>query len=209
MAQGSTRGSASVQVSTDGTMVANSDLVVPSQKAVKTYADTKQTADATLTAFAAVGSSANIIPYFTGTDTFATTRFEITGIQSFSPTVTWTGTTPPSSTQTAAYAWQRVGKMVILDGIIRYAVAGTALTTAQFALPTDMPIPNQWAGLTSANQNLLTGGAGGASTSLTAVGNAARVSIQNNGGATGADIVCTFASTNLLALSFSITYFTS
>ena len=37
---------------TDGTLAANSDTKYPSQKAVKTYADTKQAADATLTALA-------------------------------------------------------------------------------------------------------------------------------------------------------------
>lgn len=41
MAQGSTKG---IPIDTDGTLSDNSDLLVPSQKAVKTYADTKQTA---------------------------------------------------------------------------------------------------------------------------------------------------------------------
>ena len=36
MAQGSTRG---VPIDTDGTLANNSDLLVPSQKAVKTYVD--------------------------------------------------------------------------------------------------------------------------------------------------------------------------
>ncbi len=41
MAQGSTKG---IPIDTDVTLSDNSDLLVPSQKAVKTYADTKQTA---------------------------------------------------------------------------------------------------------------------------------------------------------------------
>jgi hypothetical protein len=39
-------------VDTDVTLAADSDLVVPSQRAVKSYADTKQPLDNTLTALA-------------------------------------------------------------------------------------------------------------------------------------------------------------
>lgn len=60
---------------TDGTLSANSDTKYASQKATKTYADTKQPLDATLTAFAALTIAAESLTIGTGADAFSQVTF--------------------------------------------------------------------------------------------------------------------------------------
>lgn len=66
---------AGVATSIDGALTSNSDAKLPTEKAVKTYADTKQPLDTTLTNLAAQNWVANAIPIGTGADTVGQTTF--------------------------------------------------------------------------------------------------------------------------------------
>ena len=90
--------------------------------------------------------------------------------------------------------------------VIRYAVDGTGLTAAVFALPSDMPSPNKWAGLTSANQNMNCAGVGSSSSTLTTLGNQARVAVNANPTNTGFEITMNFASSATEMISGQVIY---
>lgn len=59
--------------STDGTLAANSDNLIPTQKAVKTYADTKQPLNANLTSISLLGTASDKTLYTSGVNTWAET----------------------------------------------------------------------------------------------------------------------------------------
>ena len=61
------------------TALGTSNVKIPSQNAVKVYADTKQTADADLTAIAALTSAADQLPYATAANTWAMTTLSSFG----------------------------------------------------------------------------------------------------------------------------------
>lgn len=68
-----------LDLDSDTALSANSDAHLPTQKAVKAYADTKQPQDATLTGLAALTIAANELPYGTGADTFGKLMLDADG----------------------------------------------------------------------------------------------------------------------------------
>ena len=118
---------------TDGTLAANSDTKYPSQKAVKTYADTKQAADATLTALAAFNSNGSL--HQIDADTFvARTLTAGTGISvtdgdgvGGNPTVTCTLDVSAKLTTADVIADQLISGLLPASGVLANTIsAGVA-----------------------------------------------------------------------------------
>ena len=61
--------------------------------------------------------------------------------QTYSGSITWTGTTAPSGATTHSYSWIQVGNVVSFYVCLVYATAGATLSQVAFALPSDMPTP--------------------------------------------------------------------
>jgi hypothetical protein len=91
--------------------------------------------------------------------------------QTFSGTITWTGTIAPSGTATTRYSWVRVGKLVYFCFRFQWTSGGSTLTAAQWPKPADMPRPAAETG-TGASE-VIGFFSGGAVSSLTIAGNAA------------------------------------
>lgn len=105
------------------------------------------------------------------------------GVQTYAGTITWTGTTAPSGSLTQQYFWTRVGSMVILQIYLKYSVAGTALTSVTFTIPSDVPNPAEYAGQTAADNTLyaLMGFMGTTANQMTQARGSVRVNAADNG----------------------------
>lgn len=74
--------------------------------------------------------------------------------QTYSGSITWTGTTAPSGTTDFRYSWTQVGNLVTYDIALVYGTAGTSVTSLVFELPSDMPTPKVKTGLGGASSML-------------------------------------------------------
>lgn len=74
-------------------------------------------------------------------------------------TLTWAAAVAPSGTITKRYKWSQVGKAVTVEWRIEASVAGTAVTSVNFPLPTDMPSPSNHTNQSNSEWVTVSGGA--------------------------------------------------
>lgn len=110
-----------------------------------------------------------------GTANMAAQTFKAIAKQTYSGTITWTGTTAPSGTTSHSYSWQQVGNVVTFSLTLFYGTAGSALSQVVCALPSDMPAPVKPDGITGTSEiiTMLVGQMSGGSTLSTLQGRAA------------------------------------
>lgn len=107
--------------------------------------------------------AANKFWYASATDTLSEATYIETAEAAYSGTVTFTGTTAPT-TAANKYAWQQDGKTVTVWLWLNYTNAGTGITMASAAFPGDLPAPVEPTGFTATN-DLMYSGVGGMGTS--------------------------------------------
>ena len=139
------------------------------------------------------------------------TTYRSPGIQTYTGSIAWTGTTAPSGATTHSYNWIQVGNLVTLNITLRYAVAGSGLTAALIDLPSDCPSHVRPSGLTSAGEKLYIGsGRFSAGTTSSSSSPFVEASIKNNTTVTGFQVYMqNAASISAILAQGTIQYFTS
>ena len=132
---------------TDGTLAANSDTTLATQKAVKTYADTKQALSSA--AYTMHANNTNATANMTDITYKSFTNLTYSGTVTF----TFSGAAP-SGTSVIRYSWSQLNKTVTFTLTSYYPTNGIGVTAVTFTLPTDMPNPAEPTG-TGAADDLL------------------------------------------------------
>jgi len=129
------------------------------------------------------------------------------GVQTYSGTITWTGTTAPSGTTNHSYNWTRIGNLVTLNITLNYGTAGSALTAVTLALPADCPTPKEQSGLGAANE-ILYFGTGQVTTASTATNsNLVRAFLRVNAADNGYELGMSTSSAAYKNANITIQYF--
>lgn len=105
----------------------------------------------------------------------------------YSGTITWTGTTPPSGATTHEFVYEKTGKWATLTISLKYASAGTTLQAVAMEFPAGAPSPKELSGNTGASDRLWPG-AGWLETTSSSAAGAARCYIRRNSGDTAYEI---------------------
>jgi hypothetical protein len=110
-----------------------------------TYTAIAAKQDRSIAAYSVMANNTN------GTANMTAQTFRDAGLQTYTGSIAWTGTTAPSGSTNHSYQWTQVGKMVTLRISLVYSVAGSALTQVTMALPSDCPTPQLPSGISGAN----------------------------------------------------------
>ena len=86
-----------------------------------------------------------------------TQAFYDNGETAYTGTITWTGTTNPTSVINNMYQWSQIGKEVSVYIVLNYTNPSSAITSITLDLPSGLPTPYSWTGFTSALSILYTG----------------------------------------------------
>ncbi len=139
------------------------------------------------------------------------TTYRANGQQTYTGTITWTGTTAPSGATNHSYNWVQVGNLVTLTITLLYASAGSALNAVNMTLPTDCPNPIKPTGLSGAS-DILYRGSGKITTSTTATTTQSPVEalLRSNSANNGFELYLqNSASSTMRMAQITITYYTS
>ncbi|MEC4050603.1 hypothetical protein OX284_014280 [Flavobacterium sp. SUN046] len=191
---------------------ANKSTNVDTDKTSNTkYSTPKSIYDWAIALFAAKSMSAYS---FRVNDTNATanateTTYKSIAEQSFSPTVTWGGTTAPSGALTANYSWIQIGNQVTVRMNFTYSVAGTAITSMLFSLMSDLPTPFVPSGTNNSNAFLYSGIASMLISQTNAASTYYKASIRRNSANNGFDVYIAGASVGVTYINATITYLTN
>jgi hypothetical protein len=140
------------------------------------------------------------------------TTYKELGEQSFTGTLTWTGTTAPSGTTNLRYRWQQLGNIVWFTFNFNYATSGNGLTAATWDIPTDMPTPTAITGLNAAsNLSYRYSALAGTSTAGFTLlpGTVFSGGLRKNAANTGWEFVFQSGASTVKMLSITNTYFTN
>jgi hypothetical protein len=140
----------------------------------------------------------------------ADTTYRDAGLQTYTGSISWTGTTAPSGTTAHSYYWNRIGNLVTLRMNLSYTVAGNALTICSMTLPADCPTPASPTGVTAASEVISYGSgilSGAKTLASFATINAGASAIRRNSANNGYDVVVTRSSSAYQYVYLTIQYF--
>lgn len=146
------------------------------------------------------------------TANMASTPFRDAGSQTYSGTITWNQTSPPSGSTNHSYRWSQIGKMVTLQISLVYGTAaGANQTTVQMALPTDCPTPITPSGMSATNLDVLYFGNGNLYSTINTIPTIGGFVVLRGTAAGGYEVVCTRATSAALVryVNVTIQYFTN